>query len=143
MPFRSRAIIAGTEHALILFSFIVPRFFSKQSRRNQGGYRPLFNGFGLNPLYTGRYDGSIQALSKRHSSDPNVDLRRLDAQYANAMQELHRHCPDDLDAATLYAESRMDLHPFTFSRPATAWPAISRTPNMPPSKSLRTPRRCS
>lgn len=54
----------------------------------------------------------IQALSKRYSSDPKVDLRKLDEQYANAMRELHNRYPDDLDAATLYAESLMDLHPW-------------------------------
>jgi len=54
----------------------------------------------------------IQALSKRYSSDPKVDLRKLDADYSNAMRELSKHYPDDLDAATLYAESLMDLHPW-------------------------------
>jgi tetratricopeptide (TPR) repeat protein len=54
----------------------------------------------------------IQTLAKRYSSDPKVDLRKLDAEYANAMRELSKHYPDDLDAATLYAESLMDLHPW-------------------------------
>ena len=54
----------------------------------------------------------IHALATRYSSDPKVDLRKLDAEYANAMRELSRHYPDDLDAATLYAESLMDLHPW-------------------------------
>jgi tetratricopeptide (TPR) repeat protein len=54
----------------------------------------------------------IQALAKRYSSDPNVDLRKLDVEYANAMRELAKHYPDDLDATTLYAESMMDLHPW-------------------------------
>ena len=54
----------------------------------------------------------IQALAKRYSSDHKADLRRLDAEYANAMRELSKHYPDDLDAATLYAESLMDLHPW-------------------------------
>ncbi len=54
----------------------------------------------------------IQALAKRYSSDSKVDLRKLDAEYANAMRELSQHYPDDLDAATLYAESLMDLHPW-------------------------------
>jgi tetratricopeptide (TPR) repeat protein len=54
----------------------------------------------------------IQALSKRYSSNPKVDLRKLDADYAVAMRELSKHHPDDLDAATLYAESQMDLHPW-------------------------------
>jgi tetratricopeptide (TPR) repeat protein len=54
----------------------------------------------------------IQALAKRYSFDPKVDLRKLDMEYANAMRELSKHYPDDLDAATLYAESLMDLHPW-------------------------------
>ena len=54
----------------------------------------------------------VQALSRRYSPDPKVDLRKLDADYASAMRELSRHFPDDLDAATLYAESLMDLHPW-------------------------------
>jgi tetratricopeptide (TPR) repeat protein len=54
----------------------------------------------------------IQALAKRYSSDPQADLRKLDMEYANAMRELSKHYPDDLDAATLYAESLMDLHPW-------------------------------
>ena len=54
----------------------------------------------------------LQALAKRYSSDPNVDLRKLDTEYANAMRELSKRYPDDLDAATLYAESLMDLHPW-------------------------------
>jgi len=51
----------------------------------------------------------IKALSNRYSSDPKADLRKLDVEYKNAMQELVRQYPDDPDAATLYAESAMDL----------------------------------
>jgi tetratricopeptide (TPR) repeat protein len=54
----------------------------------------------------------IQALANRYSNDPTVDLRKLDADYAHAMRELSRRYPDDLDAATLFAESLMDLHPW-------------------------------
>lgn len=54
----------------------------------------------------------IEALAKRYSSDPKADLRRLAVDYASAMREvLHNH-PDDLDAAALFAESLMDLHPW-------------------------------
>jgi len=66
----------------------------------------------LAPRATERERAYIQALSKRYSSDPKVDLRKLGAQYANAMRELHQHYPDDLDAATLFGESLMDLHPW-------------------------------
>jgi tetratricopeptide (TPR) repeat protein len=54
----------------------------------------------------------IEALSKRYSIEPGADLRKLDASYAHAMRELSRRYPEDLDAATLYAESLMDLRPW-------------------------------
>ena len=54
----------------------------------------------------------VQALSKRYSGDPNPDLDQLAVDYAGAMKELSRRYPDDLDAATLYAESMMDLRPW-------------------------------
>jgi tetratricopeptide (TPR) repeat protein len=61
---------------------------------------------------TERERAYIQALAKRYSDDPKVDLRKLDEEYASAMRELFKLYPDDLDAATLYAESLMDLHPW-------------------------------
>jgi tetratricopeptide (TPR) repeat protein len=66
----------------------------------------------LAPGATERERAYIRVLAKRYSSDPKVDLRKLDAEYASAMRELSQHYPDDLDAATLYAESLMDLHPW-------------------------------
>jgi tetratricopeptide (TPR) repeat protein len=54
----------------------------------------------------------IEALAKRYSSDPKADLKKLAGDYKNAMGELSRKYPDDLDAATLYAESMMDLRPW-------------------------------
>jgi len=54
----------------------------------------------------------IEALSTRYSREPKADLRKLDADYAHAMRELSKRYPDDLDAATLYAESLMDLRPW-------------------------------
>ncbi len=56
----------------------------------------------------------IDALSKRYSSDEKPDRPALDRAYATAMEELHRAYPDDLDAATLYAESLMDLRPWSY-----------------------------
>lgn len=54
----------------------------------------------------------IEALTKRYSIDPRANLRRLAVDYKNAMGELVKRYPDDLDAATLYAESAMDLRPW-------------------------------
>ncbi|HSB11952.1 MAG TPA: hypothetical protein VLM38_20870 [Blastocatellia bacterium] len=59
----------------------------------------------------------IRALSTRYSSDPKADLKKLSLDYKNAMSDLVRRHPDDLDAATLYAESVMDLRPWQFWSP--------------------------
>jgi pimeloyl-ACP methyl ester carboxylesterase len=54
----------------------------------------------------------IDALSKRYSADVQADQTKLAVDYKNAMGELAKAYPDDLDAATLYAESMMNLHPW-------------------------------
>ena len=54
----------------------------------------------------------VAALVKRYSNDPKADLKALAVQYKDAMRALVQRYPDDLDAATLYAESLMDLHPW-------------------------------
>ena len=54
----------------------------------------------------------IRALSTRYSLDPGADRAALDRAYAEAMRDLSRRYPGDLDAATLYAESLMDLRPW-------------------------------
>ena len=54
----------------------------------------------------------IQALAKRYTDAANPDYDRLEAAYHNAMREIYKRYPDDLDAATLFAESGMNLHPW-------------------------------
>ena len=54
----------------------------------------------------------VDALVKRYSNDPKADLKALAVQFKDAMRDLTRRYPDDLDAATLYAESLMDLRPW-------------------------------
>jgi len=54
----------------------------------------------------------VDAVAKRYSNDPKADLKALAAQYSDMMRDLVARYPDDLDAATLYAESLMDLHPW-------------------------------
>jgi tetratricopeptide (TPR) repeat protein len=78
----------------------------------QAAYEAVQKALFLAPRATEREQDYIHALAQRYSSDPKVDLRKLDAEYANAMRELSKKYPDDLDAATLYAESLMDLHPW-------------------------------
>ena len=54
----------------------------------------------------------VDALVTRYSSDPRADLKALAVQYKDAMRDLTRRYPNDLDAATLYAEALMDLNPW-------------------------------
>lgn len=51
----------------------------------------------------------VAAMAIRYSADPHADRAALARQYSDAMRELSRKYPDDLDAATLYAESLMNL----------------------------------
>jgi tetratricopeptide (TPR) repeat protein len=54
----------------------------------------------------------INAMAERYSNNPKPDFKKLARNYANAMGELSKRYPDDLDAATLYAEALMDLRPW-------------------------------
>lgn len=54
----------------------------------------------------------IDALAVRYSSDMKADRAALARKYSAAMRNLARRYPDDVDAATLYAESLMNLTPW-------------------------------
>jgi len=54
----------------------------------------------------------IQAMAKRFPPDPQADRRKAAEDYHDAMREVTQRFPDDLDAATLFAESGMNLHPW-------------------------------
>jgi tetratricopeptide (TPR) repeat protein len=54
----------------------------------------------------------IQAMAKRFPADPKADRRKAAEDYRDAMREVVKSFPDDLDAATLFAESGMNLHPW-------------------------------
>ncbi|MGQ4650038.1 hypothetical protein [Lyngbya aestuarii] len=56
----------------------------------------------------------IEALQKRYYSEPVADRKQLDLDYANAMREIAQQYPDDLDAATLFAEALMDTSPWNY-----------------------------
>ena len=51
----------------------------------------------------------IDAMAIRFPGDGKPDRAALARKYANAMRDVSRRYPDDLDAATLYAESLMNL----------------------------------
>jgi Flp pilus assembly protein TadD len=60
-----------------------------------------------------REQAYIDALAERYSGNP-ADRKARDLAYATAMRKLHERFPDDLDAATLYAEAMMDLRPWGY-----------------------------
>ncbi len=54
----------------------------------------------------------VAALAVRYSGEANPDYKKLSGDFAAAMKELSQKYPDDLDAATMYAESLMNLNPW-------------------------------
>jgi len=59
----------------------------------------------------------VAALAVRYSGEAKPDYKKLSSEYAAAMRELSRKYPDDLDAATLSAESLMNLRPWKLWSP--------------------------
>jgi tetratricopeptide (TPR) repeat protein len=80
--------------------------------REQGAYETAQRALKLAVNAPAAERAYAAALVKRYSNDPRADLKALAVQYKDAMRDLSRQYPDDLDAATLYAESLMDLHPW-------------------------------
>ena len=56
----------------------------------------------------------IQALAKRYPIKHVEDRKPFDIAYANAMREVAKRYPDDLDAATLFVEALMDTTPWDY-----------------------------
>ena len=54
----------------------------------------------------------IEALAKRYTDTPDPDYEQLEMEYHDSMRTLYQRYPADLDAATLFAESGMNLHPW-------------------------------
>ncbi len=85
----------------------------------------------------------IEALAARYSPAETPDRPALDRAYTEAMRALHKRYPGDLDAATLYAESLMDLRSWDYwSRDHRPYPetreviqvlesVLARNPNHP------------
>jgi tetratricopeptide (TPR) repeat protein len=62
---------------------------------------------------TARERGYIAALAKRYTGKP-ADRAAADRAFADAMRGLVKRHPRDLDAATIFAESLMDLRPWNY-----------------------------
>ena len=69
-----------------------------------------------------REQAYIGALAKRYAPVPPAARAALDAAYAAAMGEVVKRYPNDLDAATLYAEALMDKRPWNYWDKKTGQP---------------------
>ena len=56
----------------------------------------------------------INALAARYTADPKAERAPLDRAYGDAMRTLAKQYPDDLDAATLFAQALMDTSPWNY-----------------------------
>lgn len=85
----------------------------------------------LAPNASEREHAYIAALAKRYAAKPVKDRKPLDSAYADAMRDVARRHPDDLDAAALFAEALMDVTPWDYwekdGRPKAWTPEIVST----------------
>jgi tetratricopeptide (TPR) repeat protein len=81
--------------------------------RLEQAYKHLAHAQSLASTGTEAERAFIDALAKRYVATPNDGQQPArEATYAEAMGAVSRRFPDDLDAATLWAESRMNLRPW-------------------------------
>jgi tetratricopeptide (TPR) repeat protein len=68
----------------------------------------------LSKTATPREQALIRALAKRYTPQAVEDRKPLDLAYASAMRQVAQRYPQDLDAATLFAEALMDTTPWDY-----------------------------
>ncbi len=85
-------------------------------------YETVQEAMALTKKASARERAYVEALAARYSSDPNADQQKLSEAFAWRMKALSEAYPDDLDAATIYAESLMDLNPWQlWSKDGKPW----------------------
>jgi len=87
------------------------------AEREKVAYGAVQEALSLSVKATPRERANIEALAKRHSAQPGAERAALDRAYADAMREVARSFPDDLDAATLFADALMNLRPWDLWKP--------------------------
>lgn len=82
-------------------------------KRAQATYEAVQQALERAPHASLREQEYIRALAQRYpSANARADWRQFHLDYSNAMREVMKKYPDDLDAATLFAESLMMLRPW-------------------------------
>jgi tetratricopeptide (TPR) repeat protein len=90
--------------------------------RDRGAYEALQTALTLSAQSPEDERAYITALSKRYCNCPNPNRQQQADEFRNAMRDLAQNYPDDLDAATLYAQAIMNLSPWALWNPdGTPW----------------------
>jgi len=77
-------------------------------------YEAIQRAVNLKKNVSAKEQAYIDALASRYVQEPPADRTPLDRAYAHAMKTVSVKYPQDLDAATLYAASLMNLSPWNY-----------------------------
>jgi len=80
--------------------------------RFKAAYEAIHKAMDLSAGAAPNEEAYIAAMARRFPEDPKADRRKAAEDYRDAMREVVKRFPDDLDAATLFAEAGMNLHPW-------------------------------
>ena len=80
-------------------------------------WQALQRAIALSPKASQSEQAYIDALAKRYVPDATADRSQLDLAFADAMRTVVNRYPNDLDAATLFAEALMDTTPWSYWTP--------------------------
>jgi tetratricopeptide (TPR) repeat protein len=85
--------------------------------RERQAYEALQNALTLSAQGPEDERAYVTALSKRYCNCPSPNRQQQAVEFKNAMRDLMESYPDDLDAATLYAQAIMNLSPWALWSP--------------------------
>lgn len=89
-----------------------------ETEAGQAAYQAIQQAVTLARHASPRERAYIEALSTRYAAEPETaDRAALDRAYAKAMRTLSQRYPGDLDAATLFAASLMNVRPWDYWTP--------------------------
>jgi tetratricopeptide (TPR) repeat protein len=83
----------------------------------RAAYAAIRKALELSAKASPREQALIRALASRYAEVPPQDRASLDRAYADAMRDVVRRYPKDLEARALYAEALMDLSPWNYWTP--------------------------
>jgi tetratricopeptide (TPR) repeat protein len=85
--------------------------------RFRQAYQSIQKAVALAPQASTGEQAYVEAMARRFPADPKADRRKAGEIYRDAMREVVKRFPDDLEAAVLFAESSMDLNAWALWHP--------------------------